>query len=122
MKTFAVHTLGCKVNQYESQQLRQSLEALGLTAVGCDVQPDVVVVNTCCVTHIASSKSRQNIRKVQKTHPKSAIIVTGCLPIGQGNEAETLDNVIIVKDKDTLPLILDQLLQKQCLSNQGKYK
>ncbi|MHC5190842.1 MAG: tRNA (N(6)-L-threonylcarbamoyladenosine(37)-C(2))-methylthiotransferase MtaB [Planctomycetota bacterium] len=116
MKTFAVHTLGCKVNQYESQQLRQSLEALGLTAVGCDVQPDVVVVNTCCVTHIASSKSRQNIRKVQKTHPKSAIIVTGCLPIGQGNEAETLDNVIIVKDKDTLPLILDQLLQKQCLS------
>jgi threonylcarbamoyladenosine tRNA methylthiotransferase MtaB len=105
MKTFAVHTLGCKVNQYESQQLRQSLEALGLTAVGCDVQPDVVVVNTCCVTHIASSKSRQNIRKVQKTHPKSAIIVTGCLPIGQGNEAIKATN-------HSKPLNLSQIKDK----------
>jgi len=116
MKTFAVQTLGCKVNQYESQQIRQALEQSGLTAAEPAQQPDLVVVNTCCVTHIASSKSRQSIRKIQKIHPNSAVIVTGCLPIGQGNEANTLDNVIIVKDKSTLPLILERLSQKQHFS------
>jgi len=116
MKTFAVQTLGCKVNQYESQQIRQTLEQFGLTAAKPAQRPDIVVINTCCVTHIASSKSRQNIRKVQKAHPGSAVIVTGCLPIGPDNEAGTLDNLIIVKDKNTLPLILERLSQKQHFS------
>ncbi len=113
MKTFAVHTLGCKVNQYESQQIRQTLEQFGLAAAEPAQHADIVVVNTCCVTRIASSKSRQNIRKVQKAHPGSTVIVTGCLPIGPDNEANTLDNTIIVKDKNTLPLILERLSQKQ---------
>ncbi len=113
MKTFAVQTLGCKVNQYESQQIRQTLEQFGLTAAEPAQRPDIVVINTCCVTHIASSKSRQSIRKVQKAHPGSAVIVTGCLPIGPDNEAGCLDNTIIVKDKNTLPLILERLSQKQ---------
>ena len=116
MKTFAVHTLGCKVNQYESQQIRQAFEQSGLTAAEPAQRPDVVVINTCCVTHIASSKSRQSVRKVQKAHPSSVVIVTGCLPIGQESEADTLDNIIIVKDKNTLPLILEQLSQKQYFS------
>lgn len=116
MKTFRVQTLGCKVNQYESQQIRQALEHSGLTAANPAQRPDLVVINTCCVTHIASSKSRQTVRKAQKTHSGSAVIVTGCLPIGQGNEAGTLDNIIIVKDKSTLPLILERLSQKYHLS------
>ncbi|MCD6174642.1 MAG: tRNA (N(6)-L-threonylcarbamoyladenosine(37)-C(2))-methylthiotransferase MtaB [Planctomycetes bacterium] len=113
MKTFAVQTLGCKVNQYESQQIRQALEQLGLTAAEPAQHIDLVIINTCCITHIASSKSRQSIRKVQKAHPGSTVIVTGCLPIGQDNEIGTLDNIIIVKDKGTLPLILERLSQKQ---------
>ena len=122
MKTFRVQTLGCKVNQYESQQMRQTLEQSGLTAAKPAQRPDLVVINTCCVTHIASSKSRQIARKAQKEHSGSAVIVTGCLPIGQENEADALDNIIIVKDKGTLPLILEQLFQKQHLSlNNANY-
>ena len=122
MKTFAINTLGCKVNQYESQQIRRLLEQFGLSKAKTAGKTDLVVINTCCVTHIASSKSRQSIRKVQKAHPGSTVIVTGCLPIGQENEADALDNIIIVKDKGTLPLILEQLFQKQHLSlNNANY-
>ena len=122
MKTFRLQTLGCKVNQYESQQIRQALENSGMTTVHPAQKPDLVVINTCCVTHIASSKSRQAIRKTQKANPGSTVIVTGCLPIGQNNETGTLDNVIIVKDKDRLPLILDRISNKQRLSlNKANY-
>ncbi|MHC5138141.1 MAG: tRNA (N(6)-L-threonylcarbamoyladenosine(37)-C(2))-methylthiotransferase MtaB, partial [Planctomycetota bacterium] len=75
MKTFRVQTLGCKVNQYESQQMRQTLEQSGLTAAKSAQQPDLVVINTCCVTHTASSKSRKIARKAQKEHSGSAVIV-----------------------------------------------
>ena len=112
MKTFAVHTLGCKVNQYESQQIRQILEEFGLAIANRPQQPDIVVVNTCCVTHIASAKSRQNIRKVQKTNPKAAIIVTGCLPSGQSNELQNLQNIIIAKDKKCLPTVLGKVIDQ----------
>jgi threonylcarbamoyladenosine tRNA methylthiotransferase MtaB len=109
MKTFRVETLGCKVNQYESQQIRQTLEQSGMTRVKPAQQPDLVVINTCCVTHIASSKSRQNIHRVQKANLDSTIIVTGCLTIGPENEIGTLDNIIIVKDKGTLRPLLEGL-------------
>jgi len=117
MKTFAVHTLGCKVNQYESQQIRQILEQFGMTAAKHAHYADIVVINTCCVTHIASSKSRQSIRKVQKAHPDATVIVTGCLPVGPDTEIKDLDNIIIVKDKGTLPLILERLSQKLPISS-----
>ncbi|GAI22972.1 unnamed protein product, partial [marine sediment metagenome] len=59
MKTFAINTLGCKVNQYESQQIRELLERLGLDQVETSKEkPDLVVINTCCVTLSASAKSR----------------------------------------------------------------
>ncbi len=109
MKTYAIHTLGCKVNQYESQQIRQHLEQYGLSACSRAHPADVVVVNTCCVTHIASSKSRQVIRKAHKARPDAAIIVTGCLPIGADSELKNLSDILIVKDKYTLPAVLDRL-------------
>ncbi|MEN8126265.1 MAG: tRNA (N(6)-L-threonylcarbamoyladenosine(37)-C(2))-methylthiotransferase MtaB [Planctomycetota bacterium] len=115
MKTFAVHTLGCKVNQYESQQIRQVLEQSGLTAATRMQQPAVVVVNTCCVTHIASAKSRQNIRKIQKTHPAATVIVTGCLPAGQSDELKNLQNIIIAKEKSCLPDIIERLIAEHHL-------
>lgn len=110
MKYYAIHTLGCKVNQYESQQIRQVLEQFGLVKAGAAHPADVIVVNTCCVTHIASAKSRQNIRKAQKAHPDAHLIVTGCLPAGQTDELQTLSDIHIVKDKNTLPKMLGRLL------------
>ncbi len=113
MKTYAVHTLGCKVNQYESQQIRQVLEQFGLSRATAAHPADVIIVNTCCVTHIASAKSRQNIRKAQKAHSEAKIIVTGCLTASETDELQNLHDILIVKDKNTLPAILDRLFEEK---------
>ncbi|MBL7152957.1 MAG: tRNA (N(6)-L-threonylcarbamoyladenosine(37)-C(2))-methylthiotransferase MtaB, partial [Phycisphaerae bacterium] len=69
MRTFSIITLGCKVNQYESQQIRELLEQLGLQQAERAEKSDLVVVNTCCVTGAASARSRQYIRKSRKLNP-----------------------------------------------------
>ncbi|MBN1359228.1 MAG: tRNA (N(6)-L-threonylcarbamoyladenosine(37)-C(2))-methylthiotransferase MtaB [Sedimentisphaerales bacterium] len=109
MKEFAILTLGCKVNQYESQQVRQWLERHGLTQVDIAASPDVVVVNTCCVTHTASAKSRHLIAQAQRHHP-DAIIVCGCLPAVDTDELEIAgENVHVVKDRTDLTTTLNLL-------------
>ncbi len=79
LRTFAIDTLGCKVNQYESQQIRTLLTDLGLTAAAPEQKPDLTIVNTCCVTKTASAKSRQYIQKAKKLWPRSTVVVVGCL-------------------------------------------
>ena len=91
MKTFSINTLGCKVNQYESQQIRELLEKLGLQMAEAPEQSDLVVINTCCVTHTASAKSRQNIRKARKHNPDAAVVVSGCLPTVNAGELDIHD-------------------------------
>jgi len=114
MKTFSINTLGCKVNQYESQQIRQLLEKLGLSQVETAQKPDLAVINTCCVTHTASAKSRQNIRKAQKLSPDAVIVVSGCLPTVQIGELNNLgENVHLINHRDSLPATLAQLVGAQ---------
>lgn len=115
MKTYVIHTLGCKINQYESQQIRRLLEQSGLSAAVPSQKADIIVVNTCCVTHIASAKSRQSIRKLQSAHPTARLIVTGCLPVGQGHELNNLPDILVVKDKNNFQVILDHLFPKQAV-------
>ena len=112
MKTFAVKTLGCKVNQYESQQIRELLERLGLDQVETSKKPDLVVVNTCCVTHTASAKSRQYIRKAQKLSPDAVIIVSGCLPAVQIGELNDSDekNIRLIRHRETIAAALSQVV------------
>jgi threonylcarbamoyladenosine tRNA methylthiotransferase MtaB len=111
MKTFSINTLGCKVNQYESQQIRQLLEQFGLRQVQKAEKTDLVVINTCCVTHTASAKSRQNIRKVQKLSPDAVIVVSGCLPTTQIGELHNLgENAHLINHRDTLPATLAQIV------------
>lgn len=111
MKTFCIQTLGCKVNQYESQQMRQLLEDSKLKQVDLTEGPDLVLVNTCCITHIASSKSRHIIRKAQKNNPNAKIIIAGCLPAGHTGELENIPGDIIVIDrKNALPEELNNII------------
>jgi len=107
MKTFSIITLGCKVNQYESQQIRQLLEQLGLAIVEIHQNPDLVIVNTCCVTHTASAKSRQYTRKARRLNPDAVIVVSGCLPTVQIGELNTLDKktYIIRNHENTAPAL-----------------
>jgi threonylcarbamoyladenosine tRNA methylthiotransferase MtaB len=104
MRTFAVNTLGCKVNQYESQQIRELLERFGLRpAETSQEQPDLIVVNTCCVTHTASAKSRQYIRRAQRLNPDAVIVVCGCLPSLQiGELSDPSENVYLIGGHESL--------------------
>lgn len=111
MKTFSINTLGCKVNQYESQQVRELLERFGLTGVEIADKPELVIINTCCVTHTASAKSRQYIHKAQKLNPDANIVVCGCLPTVQTGELDNLgNNVCLVRSRDTLAAMLKQVI------------
>jgi threonylcarbamoyladenosine tRNA methylthiotransferase MtaB len=104
MMTFHVNTLGCKVNQYESQQIRELLEKLGLRESRTDGEKsDLVVVNTCCVTHTASAKSRQYINKATRLSSDAVVIVCGCLPTVQISELSSLHkNTKVVKHQHDL--------------------
>ncbi|MBQ6441103.1 MAG: MiaB/RimO family radical SAM methylthiotransferase [Lachnospiraceae bacterium] len=77
-KTAALHNLGCKVNAYETEALRELLEAEGYRIVPFTEAADVYVVNTCTVTNIADKKSRQMLRRARKLNPDAQIVAVGC--------------------------------------------
>ena len=76
----AIYTLGCKVNQYETQAMEQTLRAKGHQVVDFSDEADAYVVNTCSVTAVSDQKSRQAIHRVQKQHPAAVVAVCGCYP------------------------------------------
>jgi threonylcarbamoyladenosine tRNA methylthiotransferase MtaB len=114
MRTFSINTLGCKVNQYEGQQIRELLERHGLRKARGSAKPDLLVVHTCCVTHTASAKSRHCIRKVLKQNPDGIVLVSGCLPTAQIGELSTLtENVHVVRNRSDLPAALTSWAQSR---------
>ncbi len=78
MRTFAFVTFGCKVNQYESQALRERLAARGLAEVPAERGADVIVVNTCTVTEVAAAEAQRTVRRLARRFPFAEITVTGC--------------------------------------------
>jgi threonylcarbamoyladenosine tRNA methylthiotransferase MtaB len=122
MKTFAINTIGCKVNQYESQQIRELLERLGLNQVETSKsEPDLVVINTCCVTLSASAKSRQRIRKAQKLSPDAIIVVCGCLPTVQTGELNNLGkNIHLISHRETIAATLSQIVNGKAVASRSQ--
>ena len=74
----ALHTLGCKVNVYETDAMRAMLEEAGFEIVSFDDPADVYVINTCSVTNIADRKSRQMIHRARKMNPSAVVVAAGC--------------------------------------------
>lgn len=74
----AAHTLGCKVNQHETESLLEMFRLKGYEVVGFHRPADVYIVNTCTVTHLGDRKSRQVIRQAAKRNPGAKLVVTGC--------------------------------------------
>ncbi|MBQ7726037.1 MAG: MiaB/RimO family radical SAM methylthiotransferase, partial [Clostridia bacterium] len=87
----AFYTLGCKVNQVETEALREAFAAAGHVAVPATAPFDAVVVNSCTVTAESDRKTRQTVRKFRKEHPGSAVILTGCM-VQAAPKPETLLN------------------------------
>ena len=77
--TFKISTLGCKVNQQESEKLATDFVARGFTPAGKDEKADICVINSCTVTSIADSKTRKQIRQARKENPGAFICVIGCI-------------------------------------------
>ena len=93
---FYFHTLGCKVNQYETSSMQQAAVSAGHEIVPCEAQPDVVVLNSCTVTAESDRKARQLLRRFRREAPNSVIVLTGCLPQAFPDESRTLDAADIV--------------------------
>ncbi|MCD6362084.1 MAG: tRNA (N(6)-L-threonylcarbamoyladenosine(37)-C(2))-methylthiotransferase MtaB [Armatimonadetes bacterium] len=74
----AIKTLGCKLNQYESEQIREDFEALGFETVDFGEPADVHIINSCTVTHRTDRDSRRLSRAVKRSQPDALVIVTGC--------------------------------------------
>lgn len=79
INTFAIQTLGCKVNMFESNLIRNNLMSNGLLEIPFNSSADIYIINTCTVTNKADSKSKLFIRKAFRNNPDSIIIVAGCL-------------------------------------------
>ncbi|MCF6248666.1 MAG: tRNA (N(6)-L-threonylcarbamoyladenosine(37)-C(2))-methylthiotransferase MtaB [Desulfobacula sp.] len=102
MKKFHIKTLGCKVNQYESDGIAQNLKKKGWINWDDKTQADVIIVNTCAVTSKAGMQSRQAIRKLIRQHPFAKVIVTGChaqTDPDQINKIEHISEIVCHKDK-----------------------
>lgn len=103
----AFYTLGCKVNQYETQALKESFTAKGYEVVEENEFADVYVVNTCTVTGLADRKSRQYIRRMKKVNPDSVTAVIGCYAQMSPEEVKAIEGVSIVAGTNEKTHLLD---------------
>jgi threonylcarbamoyladenosine tRNA methylthiotransferase MtaB len=102
-RTCRLVTLGCKVNQYETQYVKETLEANGFVEAAGGQAPDLCVVNTCTVTHEGDAKSRQTVRRLHQAHPGAAIVVMGCYATRDPDAVGRLPGVVkVVTDKQRL--------------------
>ncbi len=98
MPTVKFHTFGCKVNQYETQLMREMLYSAGIREVDCD-QPDIVVINGCSVTARAHRDSVSIIKKTLKFNPIAKIIACGCFVEFDSSAIKNLnDEIILIKN------------------------
>lgn len=92
----AFYTLGCKVNQYESQAMSEKAAANGYEIASADEEADIYVVNSCTVTAESDRKTRQAVRRFKRNHPESIVVLTGCMPQAFPQDAERLEQADIV--------------------------
>lgn len=116
MTTFAIATLGCKVNTYESQHYLESMKEAGFEEVSFKETADIYIINTCCVTNTAASKSRQKIHQAKKQNANALIAIVGCyVQTADPTVLASLqaDVIIGAQGKKDLAFQIKQALQKK---------
>ena len=103
----AFYTLGCKVNQYETEYMAEILKNAGMEIVSHNEDADYYIINSCTVTATADQKTRQNVRKFKRQHPNSVVILTGCMPQAFPEQASALNEADIVLSNKSNDDILD---------------
>ena len=117
----AFHTLGCKVNQYETEAMKEAFVSRGAEIVGEDETADVYVVNTCTVTNIADRKSRQYIRRMKGVNPDAFVVVTGCYAQVEAEEVSSLPEVDLVIGNGLKSTICDEVFARLAGDCHGRH-
>ncbi|MBQ6816746.1 MAG: tRNA (N(6)-L-threonylcarbamoyladenosine(37)-C(2))-methylthiotransferase MtaB [Clostridia bacterium] len=112
----AFYTLGCKVNQYETQAVRELFENKGYSVVTEPEKADVFIINSCTVTAESDRKTRQAVRKFKAKNPKAITVLMGCLPQSSKNFAQTFsfaDIVIGNSNHENLPNLVEEFIKSK---------
>ena len=109
MAKYAFSTLGCRLNQAESDTMADELKGMGMTAVSGDDAPDVVVVNTCTVTREATKASRSAIRRAVRNNPDAKVVVVGCYAVSNPEEVRAIEGVDTILDNNDKERFADAL-------------
>lgn len=117
----ACYTLGCKVNQYETEAIEELFQKEGYTLGSFEEPCDVYLINTCTVTAMSDKKSRQIIRRAKQQNPEAIVVVTGCYAQIHPKEAAALEGVDIVtgtSQRRRLPALVAQFQKDRTPQNQ----
>lgn len=112
-KTYAIVTLGCKVNSYESSVIKNDLDSYGILEVPFDSIADIYIINTCSVTNTADAKSRNMISRARKNNPNAIIVVCGCYSQVSSSELKDKYGINILlgnKYKNNIIQVIDEYL------------
>lgn len=113
---YSFYTLGCKVNQYESQALGELLSKFGYEPAAAGENADVYIINSCTVTAESDRKTRQAVRRFKRNNPGSVVVLTGCMPQAYPKDAESLTEADIVignKNNSELPELLEEFFRNR---------
>ena len=116
MPTVAFITLGCKVNQTETEAMTGLFRQRGYTVADASETADVYVVNTCSVTHLGERKSRQMVRRAIRLNPRAIVAVTGCFAQVSPADAAAIDGVDVVigtRDRDRIVDFVEEAMREK---------
>jgi radical SAM methylthiotransferase, miaB/rimO family len=116
MKTVAFHTLGCKVNTYETEAMQQLMEAAGYSCVEFGERADVYIINTCSVTNIADRKSRQMLHRARKMNEDAIVVAAGCYVESAKDKIDedlSIDIIVGNNNKNEIVNIINEYLQNK---------
>ena len=120
MKTVAFCTLGCKVNQYETNAMMQKMIEAGYKVVDFETKADIYIINTCTVTNMADKKSRQMLRRVKEINPEAILVAVGCYAQVAKEKLEQIpeiDLILGINEKNDIVKYVEQASKNTYVSD-----
>ncbi|MEE0858079.1 MAG: tRNA (N(6)-L-threonylcarbamoyladenosine(37)-C(2))-methylthiotransferase MtaB [Acutalibacteraceae bacterium] len=122
---FYIFTLGCKVNQYESQIIHEKLCENGFEHTNTHIDADIVIINSCTVTSVSDSKAVKTMHRIRRENPQCVLVLTGCLPQAFPNDERFAEADIILGNKSrniVVPAIQQFLSNRVRIINVQKHE
>lgn len=120
MKNVALYNLGCKVNSYETELMRQMFQEKGYGIVPFDETADIYIINTCTVTGIADRKSRQLLHRARRLNPRAVVVAVGCYVEAGGGEDDCIDLAVgNDRKQDIVEMVEDYLTGREETCRKG---